>query len=118
MKNEQAEQRKGLRSSFIAPPFNTCQAIVNDGAKSVHERIVNGQRRHDNDHVSQWPQKDTLVASRSTNHGSRAPFGGKGSFALLILDQLNPGHESLLANVANMGQIRHSPEMLRQAVNL
>jgi len=69
-------------------------------------------------HVPNGRIEDALIASGSTNRGPQRLSGGKGSFCFAYLAPTQSRPSALLANVADVRQIGHSPEMPRQSVNL
>jgi len=56
----------------------------------------------------QMRQQYAVLAEAATDLGTHSQRPGEGAFAGLIFDQLDAGHQALLANVADVGQGGHA----------
>src|SRR5215471_18059974 len=89
--------------------------MVNDIADPIEYRRLDGQGRHDHNDIAQRAQQNPALACQLTNPGAGSTGCRKGTFLSSVLDQLDAGHESLLPDFADTGQLGYPSQMTGQS---
>src|SRR4051794_27075153 len=87
-------------------------AIVKHVAEAVQQPEIDGQGRHDYEHVAERPQQQALITRRAADTGAQAQFRRERALARPVCDQLNAGHQTALTDVAHMRQLGKTSEVL------